>query len=935
MAGLEEMIETLSELDRVRDEVRDIRKKALEWLVRYDERQKKANTGTSAKGTTRESSKNVDLVEKANVKRALRLCIRERVEGSDAASAAMKGTGLESLLDLSTVELKQLIDIDEEAIPLFSAPRVMHALVATPGSVLCQATAFCYYSILRALYTPARPEWTTGGVRAGSGGATTAFVTSECVRAVLALARVLTRTKDFLQRVGEWQTTKKRVEVDHLSESWKESEKERANFALYVDFLHRQEDLIIELDMPSSPADVEAKVDGLREQFRSAIAAGKEALRRAIEKCNEARVTANHLMRCAEKAACPECTNTPPLHDHPERSRTEDETESGHRRAMRVLEDALAHWETLAKLILEPGEISWSTVAAAFERGAARVRRTLRPAEHFVRSVLDRELAIAASDVPQHCDYTELAFAAAAYGALRNSAGALPEPWDDVHLQRAAKILANDMLVDGVYPVGRPIHVMRQGFRLHVVGFEMIRVVADLLRNTRIEFGPDVAIRMLRLFRETRNPDPDGGWGHEQMPTEKTSLDWTTALCATAAHHVIDMLDKRINHEVSKQFLNRQPPHVTLGKLFIGDHGLTPPSNVAGNRPSISRYAERMRAHLLGAPLPETLWSIILYGPPGTGKTTIAEALAFTAGVPLIEVTPSDLIVAGMEEVERKARTVMRALSMLTDAVILFDEFDSMVKRRETPEQHTLDGRAVQSKQSIFEFLTPGMLPKLKELHGAAKRHRVVYLLATNRIDDLDKAAIRGGRFDEKVGLYPPDLLSRTGRLVSEVTEYQSPGKELTAAQRERIAEIILRTCGSGMTDLGKPGWFTAPGADRQPRVDTPFHWILKPQEASGEPPESPRPEEEYKGDPLAKNANPYAWQEWIEWGFVHDWDEAFQDANKEGRPLWEVLQEVLGSAPTPRKGPDSRNDAAATPGTNGSSPSLPPPVEPLPAPPT
>jgi ATP-dependent 26S proteasome regulatory subunit len=53
------------------------------------------------------------------------------------------------------------------------------------------------------------------------------------------------------------------------------------------------------------------------------------------------------------------------------------------------------------------------------------------------------------------------------------------------------------------------------------------------------------------------------------------------------------------------------------------------------------------------------------------------------------------------------------------------------------------------------------MLPKLKALHDAAKKGRVVYLLATNLVGDLDEAAIRAGRFDAEVGLYPPDLLSR------------------------------------------------------------------------------------------------------------------------------------------------------------------------------
>src|SRR5438309_6861088 len=106
------------------------------------------------------------------------------------------------------------------------------------------------------------------------------------------------------------------------------------------------------------------------------------------------------------------------------------------------------------------------------------------------------------------------------------------------------------------------------------------------------------------------------------------------------------------------------------------------------------------------------------------------------------------------------ARVVFAALGMLTDAVILFDEFDSVLRRREPNSKI----------HNIYEFLTPGMLPKLKALNSAAKQRCVVYMLATNLVGDLDEAAIRSGRFDAKVGLYPPDLLSRAGQLVAQAS---------------------------------------------------------------------------------------------------------------------------------------------------------------------
>jgi hypothetical protein len=65
----------------------------------------------------------------------------------------------------------------------------------------------------------------------------------------------------------------------------------------------------------------------------------------------------------------------------------------------------------------------------------------------------------------------------------------------------------------------------------------------------------------------------------------------------------------------------------------------------------------------------------------------------------------------------------------------------------------------------MFTFLTPSMLPKLTRLHEAAEEQSVVYCLVTNHLEKIDDAAIREGRFDQRIGIYHPDLLSRAGSL--------------------------------------------------------------------------------------------------------------------------------------------------------------------------
>src|SRR3569833_3220710 len=157
-----------------------------------------------------------------------------------------------------------------------------------------------------------------------------------------------------------------------------------------------------------------------------------------------------------------------------------------------------------------------------------------------------------------------------------------------------------------------------------------------------------------------------------------------------------------------------------------------------------------MRSHVCGVDLKSGgLHSAILHGPPGTGKTTLVEALAKSCSVPLVEITPSDIVLAGIEKIETRARLVFEGLSLLTDAVLLFAEFDSVLGQRDKSA----------TPANIFQLLTPGMLPKLKNLNESAKRQRMAFVLSTNLIGALDKAAIREGRFDAKFGIYPPDVL--------------------------------------------------------------------------------------------------------------------------------------------------------------------------------
>ena len=143
-------------------------------------------------------------------------------------------------------------------------------------------------------------------------------------------------------------------------------------------------------------------------------------------------------------------------------------------------------------------------------------------------------------------------------------------------------------------------------------------------------------------------------------------------------------------------------------------------------------------------------FSILLYGPPGTGKSTVGENIADTLRWKFITVTPSDFLAGGSAEVETRAKLIFKCLEEQKDSVILFDEIDQFLLDR--------DSKEYKSQTGIFQFMTPGMLPKINDLR---KKCRSIFIIATNYIDRIDAAIKRPGRIDLQVPLMPPANLQR------------------------------------------------------------------------------------------------------------------------------------------------------------------------------
>ena len=136
---------------------------------------------------------------------------------------------------------------------------------------------------------------------------------------------------------------------------------------------------------------------------------------------------------------------------------------------------------------------------------------------------------------------------------------------------------------------------------------------------------------------------------------------------------------------------------------------------------------------------------IILYGPPGTGKTMIAKAIANEVGAHFYSIKSSDIISKWVGDSERNIASLFKTANKQDKAIIFIDEMDSLFKQR---------GEDSHNDKRVNEFL--------QQIDGfTSKNENLLVLGASNRPWDIDNAAMRSGRFSEKIYIHLPKLAAR------------------------------------------------------------------------------------------------------------------------------------------------------------------------------
>ena len=185
----------------------------------------------------------------------------------------------------------------------------------------------------------------------------------------------------------------------------------------------------------------------------------------------------------------------------------------------------------------------------------------------------------------------------------------------------------------------------------------------------------------------------------------------------------------------------------------------------------------------LGARIPK---GVLLVGPPGTGKTLLAKAVAGEAGVPFFSISGSDFVEMFVGVGASRVRDLFEEGKKNAPCIIFIDEIDAVARQRGTG----MGGGHDEREQTLNQLLV--------EMDGFGVNEGIIVMAATNRVDILDPAILRPGRFDRKVSVGRPDIKGR-----EEILKVHASGKPLgDDVDLKQIAQTTAGFTGADLENL-------------------------------------------------------------------------------------------------------------------------------------
>ena len=182
----------------------------------------------------------------------------------------------------------------------------------------------------------------------------------------------------------------------------------------------------------------------------------------------------------------------------------------------------------------------------------------------------------------------------------------------------------------------------------------------------------------------------------------------------------------------------------------------------------------------LGARIPK---GVIMVGPPGTGKTLLAKAVAGEAGVPFFSISGSDFVEMFVGVGASRVRDLFEDAKKNAPCIVFIDEIDAVARRRGSG----LGGGHDEREQTLNQMLV--------EMDGFGVNEGIIVMAATNRVDILDPAILRPGRFDRRIHVGVPDVRGR-----EEILKVHAKNKPM--AEDVNLEDVARTTAGFAGADL-------------------------------------------------------------------------------------------------------------------------------------
>ena len=199
----------------------------------------------------------------------------------------------------------------------------------------------------------------------------------------------------------------------------------------------------------------------------------------------------------------------------------------------------------------------------------------------------------------------------------------------------------------------------------------------------------------------------------------------------------------------------------------------------------------------LGARIPK---GVLLVGVPGTGKTLLAKAVAGEAKVPFFSISGSDFVEMFVGVGASRVRDLFDNAKRNAPCIVFIDEIDAVARRRGTG----MGGGHDEREQTLNQMLV--------EMDGFTSSQGIIVMAATNRVDILDPAILRPGRFDRKIVVGRPDVGAR-----KEILEVHTRNKPIgDDVNLERIAQTTIGFTGADIENLMNEAAIEAAGNDRE-----------------------------------------------------------------------------------------------------------------------